>query len=180
LDAAPLAACAEAERRAVATIKRRTGLPTYSLLDIALDHLTQARAALYLVLLSPKGDGERALLTRDSSFILHPSTFSDALTKLRATNDLDMLPRALLTAAHYHGTLGGDAAEAARLLDEAQQIAERGPMPLHLADVHLHRARLFRDQSELAKARALIEKYGYARRREELEDASKRGSQATE
>jgi tetratricopeptide (TPR) repeat protein len=177
---APLAACAEAERRAVATIKRRTGLPTYSLLDIALDHLTQARAALYLVLLSPKGDGERALLTRDSSFILHPSTFSDALTKLRATNDLDMLPRALLTAAHYHGTLGGDAAEAARLLDEAQQIAERGPMPLHLADVHLHRARLFRDQSELAKARALIEKYGYARRREELEDASKRGSQATE
>ena len=27
-------------------------------------------------------------------------------------------------------------------LSEAQQIAERGPMPLFLADVHLHRARL--------------------------------------
>lgn len=27
-------------------------------------------------------------------------------------------------------------------LDEAQQIAERGPMRLHMADIHLHRARL--------------------------------------
>ena len=52
-----------------------------------------------------------------------------------------------------------DAAAASRTLAEAQQIAERGPMPLFLADVHLHRARLFRDKAELAKARALIEKY---------------------
>jgi hypothetical protein len=44
-------------------------------------------------------------------------------------------------------------------------------MPLYLADVHLHRARLFRDKAELAKARALIEKHGYGRRREELADA---------
>jgi hypothetical protein len=57
------------------------------------------------------------------------------------------------------------------MLDEVQMIAERGPMPLYLADVHLHRARLFRDRAELAKARALIEKHGYWRRREELEDA---------
>ena len=28
-------------------------------------------------------------------------------------------------------------------LDEAHEIAERGPMRLHLADIHLHRARLF-------------------------------------
>jgi hypothetical protein len=28
-------------------------------------------------------------------------------------------------------------------LDEAWEIAERGPMPLFLADIHLHRARLF-------------------------------------
>jgi len=28
-------------------------------------------------------------------------------------------------------------------LDEAWEIAERGPMPLSLADIHLHRARLF-------------------------------------
>jgi hypothetical protein len=61
--------------------------------------------------------------------------------------------------------------EARRILDEAQQIAERGPMPLYLADIHLHRARLFRDKTELAQARTLIEKHGYWRRKEELEDA---------
>jgi hypothetical protein len=56
-------------------------------------------------------------------------------------------------------------------LDQAQEIAERGPMPLYLADIHLHRARLFHDQAELARARVLIEKHGYGRRQEELEDA---------
>jgi hypothetical protein len=74
-----------------------------------------------------------------------------------------------------------------RALAESQQIAERGPMPLFLADVHLHRARLVgsvKDEgrrknnypgidpkAELAKARTLIENHGYGRRREELADA---------
>ena len=44
-------------------------------------------------------------------------------------------------------------------------------MKLHMADIHLHRARLFRDKSELSKARALIEACGYWSRREVLEDA---------
>jgi hypothetical protein len=44
-------------------------------------------------------------------------------------------------------------------------------MPLHLADVHLHRARLFRDRSALAEARALIDRHGYGCRRDELADA---------
>lgn len=39
--------------------------------------------------------------------------------------------------------MGENLEEAERLLEEAQQVAERGPMPLYLADVHLHRARLF-------------------------------------
>ena len=56
-------------------------------------------------------------------------------------------------------------------LDEAWQIAERGPMRLHMADIHLHRARLFRDKEELKKARAMIERCGYWRRKQELEDA---------
>jgi hypothetical protein len=46
-------------------------------------------------------------------------------------------------------------------------------MRLFMADIHLHRARLFRDKGELKKARALIEQCGYWRRREELEDAEK-------
>ena len=59
-------------------------------------------------------------------------------------------------------------------------------MRLYLADVHLHRARLegmlkeedrkqhFPDvdpRAELTKARELIERHGYWRRKEELEDA---------
>jgi len=44
-------------------------------------------------------------------------------------------------------------------------------MKLHMADIHIHHARLLRDKSELAKARALIEACGYWRRKEELEDA---------
>ena len=44
-------------------------------------------------------------------------------------------------------------------------------MPLFQADVHFHRARLFRDPAALAEARRLIEKHGYGRRLEELADA---------
>lgn len=56
-------------------------------------------------------------------------------------------------------------------MDEAWQIAERGPMRLHMADIHLHRARLFHDKEDLQKARALIKHCGYWRRKEELKDA---------
>jgi uncharacterized MAPEG superfamily protein len=105
---------------------------------------------------------------RSSSF--DPRHATVALDGIRKAGRADYLPLALLTAA-LHAHLRGDAAAASRALAEAQQIAERGPMPLYLADVHLHRARLFRDKAELAKARALIEKHGYGRRREELADA---------
>ena len=44
-------------------------------------------------------------------------------------------------------------------------------MRLHLADIHLHRARVFRDKVELKRARALIEQCGYWRRKPGLEDA---------
>jgi hypothetical protein len=43
-------------------------------------------------------------------------------------------------------------------------------MMLHLADVHLYRARLFHDHASLAEARRLVEKHGYGRRREEIAD----------
>jgi hypothetical protein len=135
-----------------------------SLLDISLDHLTLARAALYRALIGPPADPARTA----TPLGLRVAT---ALARLRQANQVDDLPRALLTAALYHGTLGADPDDARRLLDEAQQIAERGPMPLHLADVHLHRARLFRDRAALAEARALIDRHGYGRRRDELADA---------
>ena len=65
-------------------------------------------------------------------------------------------------------------------LDEAWEIAERGPMKLFMADIHLYRARLFFREAQypwgspaadLAAARELIEKCGYGRRKEELADA---------
>ena len=80
------------------------------------------------------------------------------------------LNRGLLTRAWLR-VLDGDVPGAHADLDEAWQIAERGPMKLFMADIHLHRARLFRYKSELANARALIEECGYWRRKEELEDA---------
>ncbi len=70
-------------------------------------------------------------------------------------------------------------------------------MPLFLADIHLHRTRLFgrptvgeggsvgrpataeqkypwqSPRADLAEARRLIEKHGYGRRKEELEDAER-------
>jgi hypothetical protein len=84
-------------------------------------------------------------------------------------SDITHLPRGLLTRAWLRSALG-DATGAQADLDEAQEIAERGPMPLYLADVHLYRARLFQDRAALAEARRLVEKHGYGRRREELAD----------
>ena len=58
--------------------------------------------------------------------------------------------------------------------------SERAPIGTLVADIHLHRARLFfraqpypwsSPQADLAAARGLIEKCGYWRRKEELEEA---------
>ncbi|HSL81703.1 MAG TPA: hypothetical protein VLF66_02950, partial [Thermoanaerobaculia bacterium] len=92
-----------------------------------------------------------------------------AINGLRRAADLTYLPAGLLTRAWLLSALG-DPDGARADLDEAQEIAERGPMPLHLADVHLYRARLFHDRTALAEARRLVEKHGYGRRREELAD----------
>jgi tetratricopeptide (TPR) repeat protein len=160
--ATALDACADAEERAnlALPIAQRNNW----LLDIALDYLTLARAALYRALVGSSADPAPAATP------LGPRV-ATAVARLRQANQVDDLPKALLTAAEYHGTLGADPDEARRLLAEAQQIAERGPMPLYLDDVHLHRARLFRDRAALAEARALIDRHGYGRRRDELADA---------
>ena len=62
------------------------------------------------------------------------------------------------------------------VLFSAEEIAQRGPMPLFLADIALYRARFFHERDALAEARRLIDKHGYGRRLEEieaLEEASK-------
>jgi hypothetical protein len=154
-----------------------TSLERGYLLDIAFDRLSNTLACFYYQLIE---------LERDSADCQLGDLVLETLNAFRQANELAHLPLGLLTAAFYHGTLGENLEEAERLLEEAQQIAERGPMPLYLADVHLHRARLFGrmnaderklefpdidPKAELREARRLIEKHCYWRRREELEDA---------
>ena len=85
----------------------------------------------------------------------------------------DHLSRGLLTRAWLRFLTGARTgpASAQADLDEAWEIAERGPMKLFLADIHLHRARLFQNREELKRARGLVEQCGYWRRKQELEDA---------
>jgi tetratricopeptide (TPR) repeat protein len=153
------ATCAEVERRATTTLQWMVDY-RMPLLEIALDHLTLARAGLVRAILAHP-------LPQPALDLPHVAA---AVTGFRNAGRMDYLPKGLLTAALYHYARGEQEAARARL-DEAQQVAERGPMPLYLADVHLHRARLFRDRAELALAAKLIRDLGYGRRFDELADA---------
>lgn len=154
-------------------------VPGDSLLDIALDHLTLARVALYRGLLT----GDPIPSPADSG-----SHIAQAIAGLRQAGQQQYMPLGLLTSAWTRHAIG-DAAGAMADLDEAWEIAERGPMPLFMAEVLLYRARLFgkeergRTQEEnrgyprgsaaadLQEARRLIEKHGYRRRLPELQEA---------
>ena len=192
----------------------------YSLLDIALDHLTLARVGLIRAILGagpsrgtgsqpvgtgsgiePNSDRREASPPDDSASLdsrlsngkrqqaaaVHETLdlphVAAAVNGLRAAGQMNYLPLGLLTAALYH-FVRGEPALAEKHLSEAQQIAERGPMPLFLADIHLTRARLagrmkeeggrmnVDAKAELAQAAKLIRELGYGRRFEELADAT--------
>jgi hypothetical protein len=128
-----------------------------TILDIALDRLTLGRACLY-----------RAILGGAAPVAIAPE-IDQAVDGLRRTGHSDELPKGLLTRAWLRSALGDPAAARADLA-EAEEIAERGPMPLFLADVHLYRARLFHDRAALAEAHRLVEEHEYGRRRDELAD----------
>ncbi len=153
---------AEVERRATTTLD--WGTQFAALLDIALDHLTLARVGLIRAMLEAGPMNLQPTLD-----LPHVAA---AVNGLRAAGTMDHLPRGLLTAALYH-FIRGEPALAQKHLAEAQQIAERGPMPLFLADIHLTRARLFRDREALTQAATLIRALGYGRRTEELATAEK-------
>ena len=188
-------ACTEVERRASTIFQWRAGTVwnpnADTVLDIALDNLTLSRATLYAW-----------LLRADSSSLVDPSAFSlppalsDAVNGFRKSGQVDWLPRGLLTSSVCH-VLAGELELAVAELNEALQIARRGPMPLYHADILLTRARLFAvgpvptgrvgegnaaggnrpypwdttPQADLAEARRLIKHHGYLRRMPELEDA---------
>ena len=176
-------------QRATQTLKWATDA-RLGLLTIALDHLTLGRAALSAAILNSADISNLKLQLGAVR-----SEIDQAVSGLRRAGMQDHLPRGLLTRAWLRSLCGvhtgPDSAQSD--LDEAWEIAERGPMPLFLADIQLYRARLFgglavrhvsivpstmetcptypwtSPQHDLAEARRLIEKHGYGRRKEELE-----------
>jgi hypothetical protein len=185
-----LALCRAVAERAAQTLKWAEQ-NDFSLLTIALDHLTLGRAALYATILEWRsGQREPAQTTsppRTSEasrrvFTTAAAELHHTVSGLRRAGTQHHLPSGLLTRAWLRSLTGARTGpESAQSdLDEGWEIAERGPMPLHLADIHLYRARLFFDetkypwqspQHDLDEARRLIFKHGYLRRKEELEDA---------
>jgi len=183
-------ACSAVSQRATQTIK--IAERNNWLLDIALDYLTLVRAALY------------AAILKQSTIQNSQSEIDAAVSSLRRAGRQDDLPRGLLTRAWLRSLTGARIGpESAQSdLDEAWEIAERGPMRLFLADIHLYRARLFgvrsaewgvrseekeggvrneaaepypweSPEADLAAAEKLIKECGYHRRDEELADAKK-------
>jgi len=143
--------------RAAQALKWEEQVPDVPLLDLALHNLTLGRVALYETVIVST---DWPLKNQDSQIKTQMDT---AVNGLRRAGDVTRLP-------------------SRDDLDEAWEIAERGPMRLHMADIHLYRARLFFRETEypwespeadLAAARKLIEQCGYWRRKEELEDAER-------
>ena len=137
-----------------------------SLLIIALDHLSLARARLALALMAGKDQ------TTELARAAEP--LDRAVDRLQQAAREDYLPRGLLVRAalrRFRSDFSGAAAD----LTEALEIAERGPMRLHQCDAHLEWARLCRDQGDLAaarrhvaRARVLVNETGYGRREREV------------
>ena len=156
----------ESQRRAKETIKiaRRNRW----LLDIGLDHLTLGRAALALGDLS--GAAEH---------------LNQAVNSLRTSGHNDYVPRGLLARAEFHRRQR-HFGPARRDLHEAEKIARRGEMRLHLTDFHLESARLALAESEpaaarghLDKARQLVSETGYHRRDRDLDEIAAQLAKAT-
>ena len=137
---------------------------------IGLYYLTLGCASLYQAVLE------------GTSFDPSGASLEKAVEVLRRNSQQDCIPCGLLTRAWWRSFIcahtGPESAQ--EDLDEAWEIAERGPMKLHLADIHLYRARLFFREAkypwesptaDLAAARSLIEKCGYGLRKDEFEDA---------
>lgn len=148
------------------------------ILCVANDRLMLGRVVLYQAILR----GQVLMKAASAEPFRTARRYLDgAVDGFREAGQQDYIPRGLLFRA-WSRFLDGDATGARADLDEAWDIAERGPMRLHMADIHLYRARLFfsekhypwkSPQDDLATAEKLINNCGYHRRDEELADAKK-------
>jgi tetratricopeptide (TPR) repeat protein len=132
-------------------------------LNIALYKLVLGRA--WLLQFRQAGAGDYGQVAE----FLH-----QAVDGLRQAGRIDDLPRGLLARAEWR-RLAGAYPLAQADLAEAQRIAERGEMGLHLCDCHLEWARLWLAQGDPTRARehwatakAMVERMGYHRRDDEV------------
>ncbi|MBX7209997.1 MAG: hypothetical protein K1X78_16890 [Verrucomicrobiaceae bacterium] len=158
-----LATCRAVSQRAAQTLKWVTDAKM-SLLTLALDHLTLGRAALYAAILQgragsplpaadalappdapPRPDTQRRARSDAPYLDTARRELDAAVAGLRRAGQQFLCVSGLLTRAWLRfltgARTGPESAQAD--LDEAWEIAERGPMRLHMADVLLTRARLF-------------------------------------
>jgi len=166
------AACDNAFGRASKSLEwlRKVGP---NLLSAALDQLTLGRASFYRALLGSSHPDHAAVVASSSAVPAEVEQhIHNAIEGLRRSGLIDYLARGMLTRAWLHHFERLPAATTD--LDEAESLAIQSGMPTVLADVHLTRARLFRDRTELAKAReflADLRSHGYHRHDEMLADA---------
>ena len=178
-------ACCVVSQHAAQTLKWEEEARGAPVLDFALHHLTLGRAALYEAIFEQSADSPPPEL------LLTQSELGQAVADLYRAGTTHWIPAAFLTRAWLRYLTGvRTGPESAQSdLDEAWEIAARGPMKLFLADIHLYRARLFglrnadggwrsgvpypweSPEHDLAEAERLINECGYHRRDEELADA---------
>ena len=159
-------ACKDVRGRAEQTLgwAEQGGL---GLLTIALDNLSLGRAHFGHTLCR-EGAGE------DGSAESAKVHLDRAVEGLRKAGLEEFVVRGLLARAAFR-RVHGDRPSAEADLDEAEEIAERGQMLLHLADVHLERTLLHlgfgendRARQRLDGAMELVERWGYGRRRRDV------------
>ncbi len=157
---AALQSCRTVSQRAAQTLEWAEMGGQGSLLDIALDHLTLGRAALYAAILARSGapvsdPASMPAPQRAGPEVGAPDALETArreldaaVAGLRRVGTQEFIVRGLLTRAWLRFLTGArNGPESAQEdLDGAWEIAERGPMRLFLVDIHLYRARLFGSQ----------------------------------
>ena len=127
----------EARDRATQTLE--LAHRTQRLLDVALNRLSFGRANLARALASaPRGPSPRAA---NGDARAAAADLDEAVENLRAAGRNEHVSGGLIARAAFRRAVG-DWDGAARDLDEAQEIAEPGPMRLYLCDIALERARL--------------------------------------
>ncbi len=146
---------AEAAARAGWALEAYRGAGHDVSLDIALDTLIQARAALAAIPPSAPAPEDCA------------APWAPALAALRRANQDAYAVPSLLDHAEALWRRG-DTIAAGETLREAEAIAARGPMPLFQANAHVLHARIQLGEGDTERARhhrdearALVEKHGY-------------------